>query len=121
MATKSRKTTSKKSAKKSGKKMARKTAQVQLDAEVVNRFESHLREGLVASGAVLMSTVAPTLRAGAKVEIDSDTIARLAEILRDGLVASGAVLAAEYPEQAQTTRKASTKSKRKRSATAKKR
>src|SRR5690349_15298873 len=97
MPTKSRKSTSKKSAKKSGKKMA-KTAQVQLDAEVVNRFESHLREGLVASGAVLMSTVTPTLRAAAKVEIDSDTIGRLAEILREGLVASGAVLAAEYPE-----------------------
>lgn len=120
MPTKSRKSTSKKSAKKRGKKMARRTAQVQLDAEVVNRFESQLREGLVASGAVLMSTVAPTLKAGAKVEIDSDTIARVAEILRDGLVASGAVLAAEYPEQAQSTRKASTK-KRKRSSTAKKR
>ena len=89
-----------KSSKKSTKKTAGKTAQVQLDPVTVHQFEQHLREGLVASGAVMMSTESArlqTLKAGAKIELDSDTIARLGKILRDGLVASGAVMESELP------------------------
>lgn len=97
MVTKARKKTSKKTA----KKKATKTAQVQLDPATVSRFESHLREGLVASGAVLMSTETPKLKPGAKVELDSDTTARLAEVLRNGLISSGAVLASEFPQTEQ--------------------
>lgn len=95
-----RKKSPRKSSKKSTKKSAGKTAQVQLDPATVHEFEQHLREGLVASGAVMMSTSPAklqTLKAGAKVALDSDTIARLGEILRNGLVASGAVMENELP------------------------
>jgi hypothetical protein len=94
MATKSRK----KSSRKTSRKTARKSVQVELDPATVNRFESHLREGLVASGAVLMSTETPKLKPNARVELDSETTIQLAKILRDGLISSGAVLATEYPE-----------------------
>jgi hypothetical protein len=97
----------KKSSKKSSKKTAKKKAQVELDPSTVLQFEAHLREGLVASGAVLMSTEMPRLKAGARVELDSDAISQIAEILRDGLVSSAAVLASEFPETTQATRKAS--------------
>jgi len=118
MATKSRK----KSSKKASKKMAKKTAQVELDPTTVLHFEAFLREGLVASGAVLMSAEAPRLRAGAKVTIDSDTVGRLAEILRDGLIASAAVLATDYPEGVRpAAAKKATKAKRKGRSAAKKR
>ena len=105
MPTKSRK----KSSKKSSKKMAKRSAQVELDPATVLDFEAHLRKGLIASGAVLMSsTEIPRLRAGATVQLDSDAIARVAELLRDGLVSSAAVLATEFPETTmQPTRKAS--------------
>ena len=121
MATKSRK----KSSKKASKKMARKTAQVELDPTTVHSFETFLREGLVASGAVLMSAEAPQLKAGAKVTLDSDTIGRVAEILRDGLIASAAVLATDYPEgvrpAAAKTAKKAAKAKRKGRSPSKKR
>jgi hypothetical protein len=114
-------TTSKKKSKKAGKKASKKTAsktakrtaQIQLDPAIVHQFESHLREGLVASGAVLMSAENPKLKAGAKVELDSDTIAQLAEILRNGLVSSGAVLATEFPQMDKSARKSPAKGKRK--------
>ena len=62
MATKSRK----KSSKKATKKMAKKTAQVELDPTTVHHFEAFLREGLVASGAVLhAATTAPSATAAA--------------------------------------------------------
>ena len=114
MATKSRKNTSKKKAtKKAGKR-----AQIQLDPETVLQFESHLRQGLIASGAVLMAAGTPRLQPGAKVELDSDTTAQIASLLRDGLVSSAAVLAAEYPQGAQPAakaRKSGAKSTRKKS------
>src|SRR5690348_677948 len=103
MATKSRK----KSSKKSSKKTTKKSARVELDPSAVLEFEGYLRRGLVASGAVLMSTEMPRLQAGATVQLDSDAIARVAEILRDGLISSAAVLATEFPEtMRKTTRKA---------------
>src|SRR6185503_10004590 len=77
-----------------------------LDPATVHQFEYHLRQGLIASGAVMMSDVDVRLqagvKAGAKVELDSDTVARLDEILRNGLVSSGAVLASEFPQAEQT-------------------
>ena len=120
MATKARK----KSSKKSTKKTASKRAQVKLDPATVLDFEAYLREGLVASGSILMSTERPKLRAGATVQLDSDAIQRVTEILRDGLVSSAAVLASELPQPMKATRKA-TKRKaqgtRKGRATSKKR
>jgi hypothetical protein len=113
MVTKSRKQSSKKSARKAAKKTAEKTAQIELDPETVHQFESHLRQGLVASGAVLMSTEGPDLQPGATVHLDPDTAAHLAEILRNGLVSSGAVLASEFPETVQTAGKGRAKGRRK--------
>lgn len=89
-----------KSSRKSTKKSA-KTAKVQLDPSAVQQLEQHLREGLVASGAVMMTDTPlklQTLKPGAKVELDSDTVARLGKVLRNGLVASGAVMADELPQ-----------------------
>jgi len=121
MATKSRK----KSSKKASKKMAKRTAQVELDPTTVHSFEMFLREGLVASGAVLMSAENPQLKAGARVQLDSATVERVAEILRDGLIASAAVLATDYPEGVRPAAKMATKTtkkaKRKGRAPAKKR
>ena len=113
MVTKSRKKSSKKSTKKATKKAAGKTAQVELDPETVHRFESHLREGLVASGAVLMSTESPRLQPGATVHLDPDTVAYLGEVLRNGLVSSAAVLASEFPENVQAAGKRTAKNRRK--------
>lgn len=106
MVTKSRKQSSKKASKKASKKRSRKTAQVELDPATVLQFEAHLRQGLVASGAVLMSAETPELRAGARVQLDSDTVQQIGDILRKGLVSSAAVLAAEYPQTVQPARKA---------------
>ena len=103
MATKARK----KSSRKSTKKTTKKRAQVELDAATVLQFETQLREGLVASGAVLMSTAMPRLQAGATVQLDSDAIQQIGQILRDGLVSSAAVLATELPEPMQAARKTS--------------
>jgi hypothetical protein len=114
MATKSRK-----SSKKTARKTAKKTAQVELDPATVLEFEGYLRQGLVASGAVLMSTERPSLRAGARVYLDSDAISRIAQLLREGLVSSAAVLATEFPETTLTARKAGkAKTTRKRSSRA---
>jgi hypothetical protein len=119
MATKSRKKSSKKKATKS---MARKTAQVELDPTIVHSFEAFLREGLIASGAVMMSAEIPQLKVGAKVELDSGTVARLGEILRDGLIASGAVFATDYPEGVRPTAKArATKKSQRKASPSKKR
>lgn len=120
MATKSRKTSSKKSSKKAAKKATKKTAQVELDPNTVHSFESYLREGLVASGAV-MAAEAPELRPGAKVQLDSDTVAHLSEILREGLVASGAVLSTDYPEALRPAARSRTKTRRKARSSSKKR
>ena len=104
MATKARK----KSATKTARKTAGKRAQVQLDPATVLNFETYLREGLVASGAVLMSTETPRLQADATVHLDSDAIQQVTKILRDGLVSSAAVLATDLPQVSmQTTRKTS--------------
>lgn len=105
MATKARK----KSSRKTTKKTARKKAQVELDPATVLEFEAYLREGLVASGSILMSTERPSLRAGATVKLDSDSIAEIGKILRSGLVSSAAVLASEFPQTTtiQATRKTS--------------
>lgn len=132
MATKSRKNSPRKSSKKSTRKAAASTAQVQLDPATVHQFELHLRQGLIASGAVMMSDVDVRLqtgaKAGAKVELDSDTVARLDEILRNGLVSSGAVLASEFPQTEQaapagggTRSKTTSKSKKRYGSASKKR
>lgn len=117
MATKSRK----KSSKKAAKKATKKTAQVELDPTTVSRFEAFLREGLVATGAV-MAAETPELRPGAKVQLDSDTVAHISELLRDGLVASGAVLSTDYPESLRPAARSTKKARRKaRPSSAKKR
>lgn len=78
-------------------KKPKKTAKVQLDAATVHQFESHLRDGLVASGAVIATEYkTPELKGPAKVELDPKTTTRLAQTLQQGLVASGAVIATEY-------------------------
>ena len=80
MATKKKKSTAKES-----------TAKVQLDAKTVHRFESALRDGLVASGAVMATENKKAKLTGlAKVDLDPATVARLSEVLREGLVASHA-------------------------------
>jgi hypothetical protein len=102
MATKSRKKSAKKTSKTTKKK-----AQIQLDPATVLQFEAHLREGLVASGAVLMSAEVPRLQAGATIQLDSDAVQQITDILREGLVSSAAVLATEFPETMQAARKTS--------------
>jgi len=85
-------------AKKSTKKTATKksTAKVELDADTVHQFESTLRDGLVASSAVMSTDNAKaTLQGSAKVALDPATVARMSEVLRKGLVASHARGAAE--------------------------
>jgi hypothetical protein len=99
----------KKSSKKTTKKTTKKTAQVEMDPGTVLRFEAELRQGLVASGAVLMSTATPELQAGATVRLGSDAAQQISQILRDGLVSSAAVLATEFPETMPAARKATKK------------
>ena len=93
MATKkapSKKTSSKKASSKKS------TAKVELDADTIHQFESTLRDGLVASSAVIATdNVKATLQAPAKVQLDPATVARMSEVLRKGLVASHARGAAE--------------------------
>lgn len=85
---------SKKTTKKTTK--AKSTAKVELDADTVHQFESTLRNGLVASGAVMsVDNKDAKLQGYAKVQLDPATAARMSEVLRDGLVASQARGAAE--------------------------
>lgn len=94
------------------KKPSKKTAKVQLDADTVHKFEEHLRDGLVASGAVIAAeNKTPQLKAGAKVELDSDTTARLSEALQKGLVSSSAVIASELPKLGKSKSKGKGKTK----------
>lgn len=66
---------------------------VELDAKTVHRFESVLRSGLVASGAVMdIDNKSIRRKSYAKVELDPPTVARLSEVLRHGLVASQSVM-----------------------------
>ena len=98
----------KKSKKPATKKSApkKKTAKVQLDAETVHKFESHLRDGLVASGAVMMAdNKSPDLKSTAKVELDAPTAARLSEVLRKGLVSSQTVMATDNEQLNKMTKK----------------
>ncbi|HSB29826.1 MAG TPA: hypothetical protein VLE19_18300 [Pyrinomonadaceae bacterium] len=87
-------------------KKGKKTAKVQLDAATVHQFESHLRDGLVGSGAVMSTeNVTPKLKGDAKVQLDPETAARVSEVLRKGLVASQVVMATETPQLDKMTRK----------------
>jgi hypothetical protein len=97
MATKKSKTTTKKTAKKKvSPKTQPQTAKVKLDAATVQQFESHLRDGLVGSGAVMMSdNKALAVKPTAQVELDPATAARLSEKLRKGLVSSQAVMSTD--------------------------
>ena len=91
-------------------KKAKKTAKVQLDAETVHKFEEHLRDGLVASGAVIASeNKTPKLKAGAKVELDPETTASLSKVLQKGLVSSSAVIASELAKFGKAKGKGKTK------------
>jgi len=75
-------------------KKQKSTAKVQLDAKTVHSFESALRDGLVASGAVMSSeNKKPKLKNYASVGLDPATAARVSEVLRNGLVASQSVMA----------------------------
>ena len=96
------------------KKPSKKIAKVQLDAETVHKFEQHLRDGLVASGAVIAAeNKTAKLKAGAKVELDPETTARLSKALQKGLVSSSAVIATELAKfgKAKGTGKGKTKAK----------
>jgi hypothetical protein len=96
------------------KKPSKKTARVQLDADTVHKFEEHLRDGLVASGAVIATeNKTPKLKAGAKVELDPETTASLSKALQKGLVSSSAVIATELAKfsKAKSKGKGKTKSK----------
>lgn len=74
-------------------KKEHKKVSIQMDATTATMFESLLREGLVASGAVSEADNENlSLRTKkVKVEIDENTAAKISELLRKGLVASGAV------------------------------
>jgi hypothetical protein len=85
-------------------KKQKKTTKVQLSATSVHRFETALRDGLVASGSVMMSeNKHPKLQSKAKIELDPATTARLSEALRKGMVASHAVMADEVAKLDQLT------------------
>jgi hypothetical protein len=87
-------------------KKRKKTAKVQLDGATVHAFESHLRDGLVASQIVMATeNSSPELQGSAKVELDAPTAARMSEVLRKGLVASQIVMATETPQLDKLTRK----------------
>jgi hypothetical protein len=63
-------------------KKRKSAAKVELDAKTVDRFESALRSGLVASGAVMSGqNKKATLKSHARVELDPATVARLSEVL----------------------------------------
>ena len=95
-------------------KKPKKTAKVALDAATIHQFEAYLRDGLVASGAVIAAeNKTPTLQPAAKVELDPDTAKRLSKALQKGLVASGAVIATEYPQVAKPKGKVKSKGKAK--------
>src|SRR5512138_1436153 len=80
----------------STKKTKKSTVKVQLDAKTLHQFESHLRDGLVLSGAVMSKdNKTPSLKPTAQVELDAPTVARLSEALRKGLVSSQAVMASD--------------------------
>jgi hypothetical protein len=67
-------------------------ARVELDANAVYRFESFLRDGLVASGAVSEGDN-KSLRRGedhVTISLDATALARFTELLRDGLLQSNA-------------------------------
>ena len=96
------------------KKPSKKTAKVQLDAATVHKFEEHLRDGLVASGAVIAAeNQTPALTGSAKVELDQETAARLSQALQKGLVSSSAVIASELPTFGKAKAKAKGKGKTK--------
>jgi hypothetical protein len=83
--------------KKGPSKKAKSTAKVELDPETVHHFESTLRDGLVASGAVMSTdNKEAKLQNYAKIQLDPATAARMSEVLRKGLVASHARGAAEH-------------------------
>lgn len=73
------------------------TTKVELDPKTVDKFESALRNGLVASAAVIAkeNKKSRLRKTSAKVELDSETVARLSEILRKGLVACHARITSE--------------------------
>jgi hypothetical protein len=70
----------------------REYASVKLDAETIHKFESILREGLIASGAVAEAdNKSLDLRAGhVTIELDAKALARLTELLREALRSGGA-------------------------------
>ena len=74
-------------------KKPKSTAKVELDAKTVHQFESALRDGLVASGAVMSTDNKKSkLKNYASVNLDPATVARVSEVLRKGLVGSNAVM-----------------------------
>ncbi len=66
---------------------------VKLDAATTAIFESLLRNGLIASGAVSQADNQNIALKTSKVsiEMDEETVSKISCLLRDGLVASGAV------------------------------
>jgi hypothetical protein len=91
-------------------KKPKSTAKVQLDAKTVHKFESHLRDGLVASGVVMATdNKSPDLQSTAKVNLDPDTVARLSEVLRKGLVSSQTVMATDSEQLDKMTKKVKSK------------
>lgn len=70
-----------------------KKVSLELDAETIYKFESLLREGLVAASAVSEADNENfTLNnSSVEVELDLDTAMKFSEFLREGLVAASAV------------------------------
>jgi hypothetical protein len=65
-----------------------------------------VRDGLVASGAVMMAdNKSPGIKSTAKVELDAPTAARLSEALRKGLVSSQVVMATDTDQLNKMTKK----------------
>ena len=73
-------------------KKRKKKAKVELSSKAVHQFESALRNGLIASGAVMAAeNVKTPLKRSVKIKLDPATVARLSEILRHGLSSATAV------------------------------
>lgn len=69
----------------------REFARVELDGDTVYKFESFIRDGLVASGAVSKADNKKLKKRATHVTVslDAKALARLSELLREGLMESG--------------------------------
>lgn len=85
----------------------KRSVSVEINTTTMAIFESLLRDGLVASGAVSEADNNNiSMRSSkVKVEMDPKTVLAISNLLRDGLVASGAVSDADNQNVTQMTKK----------------